>query len=77
LHVSGSLCVSDRGEVLPVRGAPVGRTAEQHRDPVGLGVGELAGERLADEMVTAVPLAVAVERDDEPIRALQRLEERG
>ena len=54
--------------------APDRRSAVGHLDGLGLEPVELRQGRLAEEVVVAVPLPVMIERDDEKVRLLERLE---
>ena len=70
------LPVRDRRDLVPIRRAPIGRATEQEGDELGLGARQLGAEHLPDEVVTAIPAPIAIERDHEPIRRHQCLEHR-
>ena len=74
VDIAGGLRVPDRGLRLPVRLAPARRTSEQLRDELRLASLELRPQQLLEEMVVAIPLLVAVQRNHEMVRALERRE---
>ena len=58
-----------------VRSAPVRRAAAQVAHEVGRLAPELREQQLAEEVVEAVPLPLPVERHEERVRPLQRLQQ--
>ena len=77
VDVAGLLGVADRILRLPVRLAPRARAREQLRHEVWLGPLELGTQQLPEEVVVAVPRPVAVQREQEHVRARERLQDRG
>ena len=55
--------------------APAARPAVKSPDGVGLRSLEFVPEELGEELVVAVPVALAVERDEEQVRALELIED--
>ena len=53
----------------PLRGPP-----PQDRDEIGLGLEQLPAQQILEEVVVPVPLAVGVERDEEEVRASDRVQ---
>ena len=74
VHLSGRVRVRDRLLRQVVGDAPGHRPAVERSDRVRFAALELGAQQLAEEMVIAVPLALAVERDHEAVRALEPLE---
>ena len=74
VRLARCLPVADRllGQI--VGDAPGHRTSVERRHHLRLGPLELVPEELAEEVVVAVPLAPPVERHDEAVCALERLE---
>jgi hypothetical protein len=76
VDIPGLLGVADGRLRLPVRHTPVGRTTQEPWDQVRLGSLQLGAEQLPKEMVVAVPLPIAIQRHQEHVGALQRLQGR-
>ena len=72
LLVAGRVRVDERRLEIALRLEPVGRALVEHRHQLRLALRELLQQQLAEEMVEAERAAVAVERDDEQVRLLER-----
>ena len=59
-----------------VRGIPLTGRPMEGGSAIGLLRGQAGAERVGEELVVAVPLALTVERDDEQVGAVERLEHR-
>ena len=75
--VAGGLGVVDGRLLQPVGLAPGRGPPVQLRDQLGLAPPELGTEQVAEQVVVAVPLPSAVERDQEEIGPGERLQHRG
>ena len=81
-EVGGVLVVAARDRVpygigqQPVLGEPSAGRGVQLTDPVGMPGGQTGTQRVGEEVVVAVPPALVVERDDEQVLALERLQHR-
>ena len=74
VDVADILGIADRRLGLAVRCAPGDRASQQLRHEIRLGTLELRAEQLPEETVVAIPVPVAVQRDDEQVRACERLQ---
>ena len=75
-EVLGGQGMGDGLSSLAVALVPVARPPVQHGYDSRLLVENTDGEDVGEQVVVAVPLATVVERDDEQVRSLQRLEHR-
>src|SRR5262245_31927537 len=74
VEVAGGASVLDRGLEISVGLVPSRRAPVEEGDELRLALGELTPEDVAEEPVVAIPDTLAVERDEEEIRALDLLE---
>ena len=75
LRVATRQGVPDRFLGKAVRGIPLAGGPVEERNPLGSLGRESRAKRVGEEVVVAVPVAVVVERDDEHVGAVQRLEQ--
>jgi hypothetical protein len=73
-RVPGCVGVVDRGLELAVRSTPVGRPAVELAHQSRLLARELREQQLAEQVVEAEPFSTVVERHEEEIRLLDRLQ---
>ncbi len=74
IHVTCGRCIVDRGLGELVGGTPRGCATIQLDGQTRLGAIELRPQQVLEQVVIPVPPPVMVERDDEHVRALERLE---
>ena len=74
LDVPGRQRMADRRRRLPVLVVPVAGAAMQVSDLVGSLVEEVGPQHVREQVVVAVPVAAVVERDQEQVGAVQRLQ---
>jgi hypothetical protein len=71
IGVPGGLGMVDRRLRQPVGLAPGGRPGVQHWDQLGLTPAQLGGEQLLEQMVVAIPAALAIQGDQQQVGLLQ------
>ena len=74
VDVTGGLGVVDGQLGQPVALTPGGRPSMEPRDQLGLTQLQLGSEQLPEQLVVAVPLALAVQRRQQQVGVLQRLQ---
>ena len=74
--VPGGLGVPDRVDDVPVLRVPRGRGPVQPADGVRVGPAQLQAQQVGEEVVVAEPRPPGVERDDERVRLLERVQDR-
>ena len=77
IHLTRGVPVLDRRFGQVVRDAPVHRPAVECGHAIRLAALQLVAQQLAEQVVVAIPLALPVERHDEAVPVLQRLERVG
>jgi hypothetical protein len=77
VHVAGGGRVVDRLVVPALRLAPLRSAQAERRHGGGVAAAELAAQHVAEEVVVPVPLAAVVERHEEEVGLLDRLEHPG
>ena len=75
ISVAGELGVHDGGQDLTVRFEPHRCPVVQAAHDLGFGPLEFSPQHLAQEVVAAVPVPLAIERNDQHVRVLERLEQ--
>ena len=75
--IAGVHGVADRGLGQPVVLAPSGRPAGELAHQLGLVALQLPTQQLPEQRMVAVPLPLAIQRDDQQVGPLQRLKHRG
>ena len=75
--IAPGLCVRDRHLRLPVRLGPVGGAEMECGGRTRLAARELGDQQLAEQSVISIPLVSFVERDEQQVRVLERLQHLG
>ena len=75
IDIAGGVGVIGRLDDQAGLAAPAARPAVKSPDRVGLRLLEFVPEEFGEELVVAIPVAFAVERDEEQVRALELIED--
>ena len=73
-RVAARVSVLESSLGIPVRLVPIGRPCVEHTDEAGLARREVAAKHITEQPVIPVPDAMAVERNQEEVRALDTFE---